>query len=183
VTLTICGLGFCFLAGLGTGWLVTRARERSAWGVVAAALIASAVWVDRAPIGVPPLLPVTGNRAVPDPYRWLAEHGDGAPMIELPTQLPANAVYAYYSTYHWLPLFNGTFSVPPAGYLDRNKRAGDILDPSTAPAFLREVPVTWVLVHPGLYRQDLRDALKTPPSHLELVKGSADYLLYRVRRP
>jgi hypothetical protein len=97
--------------------------------------------------------------------------------------LVANAVYAYFSTYHWLPTFNGTFSAPPPGYLARVDRAADALDPARGPAFLREVPVTWILVHGALLPPADAARIAAPPPHLEEVARFGDDVVYRVRRP
>jgi hypothetical protein len=180
---TIVGVGLTCLAGLGVAWLADRGRERRVWGAVTALLIAAALWSIRAPVGRVAPLPVASGDDIPEVYRWLAAHGDGEPVLELPTTFGANAVYAYYSTYHWLPIFNGTFAVDPPRYVERSERAVAVLDPVTAPAFLHDVPVRWVVVHGALLAAGQRDALADAPPHLQTVARFGDDVLYRVRNP
>ncbi len=183
VTTTMVGVGVVCLAGLGVAALLERGRRHRAWAALAVLLVAWAAWTTRAPIGRAAVLPVATGDRVPPVYRWLANHGAGQPLLELPAQLVPNAVYAYFSTYHWLPTFNGTFSAPPPGYLALLDRAADALDPARGPAFLRDVPVTWVVVHKGLLLPAHAARLATPPPHLEQVARFGDDVVYRVRRP
>src|SRR5439155_1417539 len=57
-------------------------------------------------------------------YRWLAEHGEHRPVLELPAflspmdldQLLASGRYMVASTLHWSPLVNGYTGHPPPSY-------------------------------------------------------------------
>ncbi len=106
-------------------------------------------------------------------------------MVELPNPLPVNAVYAYFSTYHWLPIFNGGYSYPPPGYTERMARAATLLDSpqSGGAAFLREVPVTWVVVHGDLLAPAQQAVLASPPPFLEEIARFDRDVVYRVRLP
>ena len=182
VSITMVHLGLACLAGLGTAWLVRHARERRAWALVAAGI---AVWAvatygarlrDTRPVEV-----ATGAR-VPAVYRWLAAHGEGRPLLELPNPVFLNAVYVYYSSYHWLPIFNGTAASPPPGYAERNEQARAVLESGAgAEEFLRAVPVEWVLVHGGLLDPDARARLDLPPPHLEEAARFDGDVVFRVR--
>jgi hypothetical protein len=93
-------------------------------------------------------LPV--GASIPPVYRWLAEHGDGGAVIELPiraTDLLRQAQVTYFSTVHWLPIANGYSPYAPPTYgafMDAAARlpAADALD-----AMLAVAPLRWVLVN------------------------------------
>jgi hypothetical protein len=143
-------LGTIALAGLGLAWL--RAQLLSGGRrVVAGALaaVASATFLfELTPWTFgPSWVPV--GAAVPPAYQWLAAHGDGGPLLELPLQrinLLRESRYMYYSTYHWLPLLNGYSSYPPASWLALADATGRLPDPAALDDVLALHP-RWILLH------------------------------------
>jgi hypothetical protein len=143
-------LGTIALAGLGLAWIraALARRDRGVLGHVVAAVLVVAFLAELRPwtFGA---APVPTGSAVPPAYRWLAEHGEGAPLLELPIHrldLRREARYMYYSTYHWLPLVNGYSSYPPPEWLAVAEAAGRLPDPSALSAVLAPNP-RWVLWH------------------------------------
>jgi hypothetical protein len=116
-------LAGALLAGIGAADVAARLRARGprlrlrAEAAIAAAAIALLSW--RAPPPLP-LAKVPGPGGW-DVYRWLAEHGDGGPLLELPVLLSpldpgpllATGRAMVGSTLHWLPLLNGYSGHPP----------------------------------------------------------------------
>ncbi|TMB12839.1 MAG: hypothetical protein E6J71_23635 [Deltaproteobacteria bacterium] len=93
-------------------------------------------------------MPVGPN--VPAAYRWLAEHGNAAPLLELPLRranLYGESLSMYYSTFHWLPVVNGYTSYPPRSYVGVAEAAAGLPRPDALDAVLRQVPLRWILLH------------------------------------
>jgi hypothetical protein len=89
---------------------------------------------------------------VPEVYRWLAQHGEGGPLLELPAQpfnLYGQSLLMYYSTYHWLPMVNGYTPYPPRTYVDIMNAAKALPAPEALPATLALAPVRWIILHRG----------------------------------
>jgi hypothetical protein len=87
---------------------------------------------------------------VPQVYRWLAAHGDGGPLIELP--MSADKPYQqseamYWSTVHWLPLVNGYASYPPRTFVEAAAHASRLDTPERLAALRAIAPARWFLVH------------------------------------
>jgi hypothetical protein len=182
LTSTLVGFGVVCLAGLGAAWVIERSRAHRAWCLVfvVAAVASARTYEWRLPRAN--VVEVASGARVPPVYGWLAAHGDARPMVELPNLLPVNAVYAYFSTYHWLPIFNGGYSYPPPGYDARAARAAKLLtSPDDAAAFLREVPVAWVVVHGDLLALAEQGVLASPPPFLEEVARFGRDVVYRTR--
>jgi hypothetical protein len=114
-------LAACLLAGLGAAALAQRGRHARAVNA-AAVLLGVGLIVARAPALRPTLVPdPLGLPAARAPYAWLAAHGAGRPVLELPVvnsaldygNLLATGRYMLGSTLHWLPLINGYSGHPP----------------------------------------------------------------------
>jgi hypothetical protein len=184
LTSSLVGFGVVCLAGLGTAWVVERAQSRRAWLSVLLVAGVAAVPVYEWRLARTNVFEVASGARVPPVYAWLAAHGSAQAMVELPNPLPMNAFYAYFSTYHWLPIFNGGFSYPPPGFTERAARAAKLLtSPDDAAAFLREVPVAWVVVHGDLLAPAQQTVLASPPPYLEEVARFGRDVVYRIRRP
>ena len=181
VSMTMVGVGCALLAGLGTAWLLDRAQTPRARAAIGVLVVAIVVWTLREPIRPPSLIQPATGAAVPEPYRWLAAHGEGGALLEVPISLPFSAVYAYFSTFHWLPTVTGTSSILPPDYLVRTMRSNQIFDAAGAAAFVRDVPVTWVLVHTSLLDDAMRARIASPPPLLEPVATFGEAVLFRVR--
>jgi hypothetical protein len=103
----------------------------------------------------------TGLRAIgipvgpstPAVYRWLAENGDGGPLIEVPigsTDLLRQSQAMYYSTAHWLPLANGYSPYVPKTWSDFMAAAAELPDAEALDRMLAVAPLRWVLVRRGM---------------------------------
>jgi hypothetical protein len=155
-------LGTVALAALGLAWLRTRLEGR---GLRAAAAVLPAVVVTAALLEATPrglrAFPMGIGPTVPPAYRWLAEHGDGGPLLELPAQpkhLHRESKFMYWSTFHWLPTVNGYSAYPPASYVRIMEAAKGLPAPGALRATLDLVPLRWILLHRGDLRQRDREA-------------------------
>jgi hypothetical protein len=147
------------------------------------ALVVAAFLVEVRPPPLHPLEMRTGS-AVPAVYRWLAAHGDGDPVLELPAtrlDLRRESLFAYYSTYHWLPLVNGYSPYPPQSYVDAMEAVMKLPDPSALDAVLARVRPRWVVLHReyllGSARADFEAMLRTT---LEPVGEFGGQVLFEV---
>ena len=149
----LASLGVVSLAGLGLAatrrFLHDRGRTRLA--AVLPVLVIATGLVESTPRGLRST-PMMVGEGVPAAYRWLAAHGDGGPLLELPTR-PGGPVREslamYYSTFHWLPIVNGYTAYPPRSYLDIMKAARHLPAPEALAAILERVGLRWILVHRG----------------------------------
>lgn len=174
LTTTLVAIGMIGLAGLGAARLAQQSSARWVWLVI----VLSAGWSYEWQLAALRTVQVATGERIPEVYRWLAAHGEGAPLLELPNPLPTNPLFAYYSTYHWLPVFNGSFTYAPPGYPALAEAAGRVMDSAAeAATFLRQVPIRWVVVHTDLLEPSLR--IRQPPAGLtEVARFGAD-VLYR----
>lgn len=144
--LVIAQLGVALLAALGLEQLIRRLPRTLGWPAAVAAVGAIlALAPARAPHALH-LQPAPGT--LPPAYRWLAEHGDGGALLELPLAAPAAAGRRMLlSTYHWLPIVDGYSAYPP---LTRRYLA-TIVQKLPHEHALQElvdaIDVRWVLVH------------------------------------
>src|SRR5207249_2997872 len=104
------------------GWAAGVGRLPAAvnW-TLSAAVCALLAW----DLGLPRfVLPVTPVDALPPVYGWLAEHGAGQPLLELPVRSWRGDVvgnlreqrYAWASMRHWLPHLSGRSGYFPPSY-------------------------------------------------------------------
>jgi hypothetical protein len=139
------------LAGLGVAVVVARVRPAAARGGVAA-LAAAALLVHEVPARGVAGWAVPADGEVPPVYRWLAQHGDGGPLLEVSgTGVPEPELFEvlamYYSTYHWLPILNGYTGYAPPSHDFVRRHAAELPD-ADALTLLRDCTgVRWVLVH------------------------------------
>jgi hypothetical protein len=122
--LVLVSFAIASLAGLGWALVVGRLEGTRRWGLTAAVgvLVLWDVGLFR------PSLPVAAlphGRGVPAVYHWLAQHGGGEPLLELPVRQPVGDLhgafsegrYAYFSTVHWLPQITGRSGYRPLSRL------------------------------------------------------------------
>jgi hypothetical protein len=151
-------VGVTALAGLALAELRARAPGR-----VAAALpwLAAGLFLfEAAPGGLRALSMPLGER-VPAVYRWLAAHGDGGAVLELPTHrtdLYRESTYMYFSTFHWLPIVNGYSAYPPRTYLDVMEAANELPAPEALARVLARVRPRWIVLHRAAVVPALRSA-------------------------
>ncbi len=75
-----------------------------------------------------PLASVASGAAVPDVYRWLATERPG-PIVELPFGLTDDHRYMYFSTLHWLPVFNGQSGFYPKAHFEMKETLAELPAP------------------------------------------------------
>jgi hypothetical protein len=86
---------------------------------------------------------------MPAAHRWLAEHGDGGALIEVPASDGApllQSIAMYQSTAHWLPIANGYSPYVPATFTAFMQAAARLPDPAALDRLLAVAPLRWVLV-------------------------------------
>jgi hypothetical protein len=63
-----------------------------------------------------PLVKIQTGHEIPEVYRWLATKKLNGPIVELPFGFWEDYRYIYFSTYHWLPIVNGSTGFSPPTY-------------------------------------------------------------------
>ena len=129
--------------------------------------------------------PMNTGASVPPVYHWLAEHGDGGPLLELPAQpgnLYVESVAMYYSTYHWLPLANGYTPYPPWTYVEFTNNARHLPTPEALDPTLAVAPLRWLLLHrnPKMSPAEVATWYSTLTRRARLVGEFGDDTLYEV---
>ena len=181
--LVITQLGVALLAGLGLGRLLQRLRPRLAYP--AAVVTAAAALASFGPFPQLPLHAEIASDAVPSVYRWLAAHGAGRALLELPAgDSVASAQRMYMSTYHWLPIVDGYSAYPPASARYLQGIAAGLPAPSSLQQLVDAADIGWILVHRDRLPEPRRIAWEgTLPAGLERAGLWGDDLLLRVALP
>jgi hypothetical protein len=138
------------LAGVGLAWirsgLLARGRRRLA-GLIPALVVAAAMvegWPGRVRTVEMPVGPT-----MPPATRWLAAHGEGGAMIELPVpayDLLGQSVAVYRSTAHWLPIANGYAPYAPDSFRRVMEAASRLPAPAALDEMLGVAPFRWIVV-------------------------------------
>lgn len=143
------------LAGLALAEIGDRLRRRDHGriaGVLSAVVVAAAL-AEAHTTGLRTILMPVGA-LTPPAYRWLAEHGDGGALIEVPATGadPLRQSQALVgSTVHWLPLANGYSAYPPPTFTAFMDAAARLPTRDGIDDMLAVAPLRWVLVrHPLL---------------------------------
>ena len=148
------GLGVLFafaaLAGIALHLLTKKFSARISAITGCAVILLMGVEYNFTPL---PLMAIETGKNVPPVYGWLAANGGGKPMIELPFGYVGNADivynstrYIYFSTYHWLPLFNGYSGAFPRSYTATYKLVQNLPGEEALRAFAAEGGY-WLLLH------------------------------------
>jgi hypothetical protein len=153
----VTGFALSVLAGYGVAALAALrgpGTARLVAGRVGALLVFA--WVALPLVRHPPVVPgavPTGSR-VPPVYRWLAAHGDGGTLLELPigarlglSQTAAAARAMYMSTYHWLPLVNAYTGFPLPSHALTERWAQQLPSPEALRVLSGCTGLRWILVH------------------------------------
>lgn len=83
-------------------------------------------------------------------HRWLAEHKDGRPLLELPIDTLLNIENArsmFVSTYHWLPLLNGYTGYTPPGSAFLLAHAQQLPSFGSLQLLVDCAGLEWIVVH------------------------------------
>jgi hypothetical protein len=175
-------LGFALLAALGVERLLARAG-RLAWpGALAIGAVAIAALGPRPPLR---LVPEPVGDDVAPAYRWLAEHGEGRPLLELPEAILAAAGRRMYlSTFHWLPIVDGYSAYNPKTSSFIHSLASGLPKEEALQELVDWVDIGWILVHrDGIPRWARRAWYGLPPPGLVPAGVWGDDLLFRVTQP
>jgi hypothetical protein len=178
-------VGACALAGFGLAALSARlsARGRRVAAASLAPLAALLMMAEVTPRGLAGF-PQATAATVPPVYRWLAEHGDGGALIELPTNrydFYRQSVFMYRSIFHRLPLANGYTGYSPKGYDEIMDAAALAATPAYLERLLSLVPLRWIVLHRGDLPASDADALeRTLAGRLRLRERFGDDVLFEV---
>ncbi len=179
--LLISTLGLALLAALGLDVLLTRLPAPGRWPA-SAGVLGLVIWSYGALTPVPLHARPVGE-AVPRAYRWLAKHGEGRPLLELPLgRLDQRARRMHLSSYHWLPTIDG-YSAYPSDFARYVHRLAVRLPTRSAVERLTDVvDVGWILVHRDELRQGPGRWRELPDGLTRMAEFGGDLLL-RVDRP
>jgi hypothetical protein len=130
-------------------------------------------------------LTIPAGPSMPPAYQWLAAHGEGGPMIELPTcgrDLLRQSLMMYQSTAHWLPLANGYTPYPPQSFIEMMDGACHVPDPMALDRMLAVAPLRWVVVRQRLVPRDAWPTWQTVlgDAGLRAVAEFPDVTIYEV---
>jgi hypothetical protein len=181
VTVTAAALG-----GMGLATLRASPAGRGHRIVAAAAapLAATLFLFEVAPRRLDGFPQAASLRELPPVYAWLAEHGDGGPLLELPTNrydFYRQSVYMYRSVFHHLPLANGYTGYPPAGFGEIMDAAAVAADPAWLERLLGLVPLRWIVLHRAELPATEADALeRTLRTRLQRRARFGDDVLFEV---
>jgi hypothetical protein len=118
-------------------------------------------------------------------YDWLAQHGEGRPVIEIPrADFTGAARRMFLSTIHWSPIAEGYSGYFPRSDLFLYDIANRLSDDSSALQELVDyADIGWLLVHLDEIPREDRGRWENlaMTDALELAFRSGDQLLYRVR--
>jgi hypothetical protein len=82
------------------------------------------------------------------PYRWLAQHGEGDPVLEWPMQFGlVDSEYMYLSRLHWLPMVNGYSGHRAPSNALMGALAASLPEPEAARSLVQLNAVRWLVVH------------------------------------
>ena len=152
------------MAGLGA-WALLRwvpSAPRSLRWVVPALLVGCAL-SPAFTVRVPPAATLPTRADLAPAYAWLATHGEGGPLLELPMQERrvesgwawdrAGARAMYFSTYHWLPLLNGYTGYLPPSAAAVEELAARLPSADALRVLVDCAGLRWILLHRPTPRQ------------------------------
>jgi hypothetical protein len=123
--------------------------------------------------------------AVPAVYRWLAQHGEGAPVLDPVRQGMSEGAEAalamYYSTYHWLPILVGhTGYYPPYYRAFLRPLLSQLPQPAALSLVVRCTGLRWVVIPETPWSRPA--AWRSAPG-VRLRKPFGTDLLFEVEHP
>ena len=152
-------LAAAMLAGWGAANLLRRLKGRKACAVAAILVIFPLVESFGGPI------PYARAPDVPQVYEWLARQPGSPASLELPAgrranrDLHRNALYLYWSTYHFKPIANGYSALVPPVYGELGATMESFPD-AAGVELLRRLGIRYVILHRDFY-------LRTRASEIE----------------
>ncbi len=161
----LVGLSLAVLAGFGVARLSARLRSTRARTVLAITLMGLAMLDSYAP---PHLVETPRPVAA---YSAFLRQAAPAVLAEVPfgnnnKKTGGDAVYEYFSAWHWQPLVNGMSGNYPPGYIDLEKEMRTFPNDASFES-LRQLGVTHLAVHEAFYNPgdfaEVRDTLASRP--------------------
>jgi len=130
--------------------LPPRTAQRARWPLAVIAVAAVVGWavVTPPPQHVAQRVPLRADLSAA--HRWLAQHGQGGPLLELPFDRAlglAQARAMFVSTYHWLPLLNGYTGYVPSASAFLHAHAQQLPSPGSLQLLVDCTGLRWILVH------------------------------------
>ncbi|MBM4267179.1 MAG: glycosyltransferase family 39 protein [Deltaproteobacteria bacterium] len=179
--LFVAQLGLALLAALGAERLLRARPPRAAWA--GALAIAALTLASYAPLPKNEMHRRPSGAEVGEAYHWLAEHGEGRPLLELPPRGFLEAARRMYlSTFHWLPIVQGYSAYSPDSATYLVWRGMGLPREESFAQLTDAVDVGWILVH----RDQIPDGGKAwdgaLPEGLEIERSFGGDLLVRVGR-
>ena len=147
----LSGFAMSALVGLAVAGML-RGRSRTLQGA-ATTIVLLAIVIPLARLPAVGITPVPTGASMPPVYAWLAEHGDGGPLLELPAKSRladadlAAARAMYFSTRHWLPLLNGYTSYRPPAYRLFEAYAAQLPSREALQTLADCAGLRWILLH------------------------------------
>ena len=176
-------VSFATAALAGIGWAAVSGRIGRAAPVATAAVLA-AIAFDTGLFAL--RVPLAPAPATDGPVaRWLAEHGEARPVLELPVRrfpgdfrgAAVEQLYALQSLVHGLPQLTGRSGYVPPSYELLMPFARRLPDARALDGLVSLSDLGWVVTH-----GPQTDAWSQPPSRLELVATFETDRIYRVAR-
>jgi hypothetical protein len=181
--IVLADVGAVALAGYGLHLILSSARWRAPARAMLICVVVGGILYRAAGLGAHPITPFP--TMAPKVYAWLAEHGEGRPVLEwpYPHPFPALSRDALHqsdamlgSVFHWLPLLNGYTGYPPPWRRALFRIANGIQDPARLRDLVAATHVRWIVWRGA--------AGELPPFHQNpLVRSVAQFdgaVIYRV---
>jgi hypothetical protein len=179
-------LALAVLSGFGAARWVERTK--SSWGKTAVPLVLGGLLVADF-LSVPiPLAQMDAPGRVPAIYSAVKELPEGAALIELPIPprgqaKSREALYVYYSAYHWKKLVNGYSGYIPPAYTIIGEAMKSFPSAQTF-KLLRDLKVDYVLVHTEWFMSGegkrVKAELENFPDQVNLVTAAEGDYLYQL---
>ena len=129
--------------------LPARAGRLARWPLALLGVSAAVGWAVATP-PENPTEPATLRADLSPAYRWLAAHGEGGPLVEVPMDRALGVVNAramFLSTYHWLPLLNGYTGYTPPGSAFLLAHAQQLPSAESLQGLVDCAGLRWILLH------------------------------------
>jgi hypothetical protein len=150
-------LAAAMLAGHGAATLLRKSKPRKGLAIGAALIVFPLVESFGGPV------PYTSAPETPPVYRWLASVPGPVPIVELPLygtrELSGNALYLYWSTWHYKPMANGYATIIPPVFAEL-VRVTKGFPHDNGVAALRQYGFRYIILHRDLYLRRQAAALE-----------------------